>query len=172
MKKKVFILFSIILLVGTSCQKKQVAKQYFEQAPEIDIAKKVIDSYLKQDWDILRSCYSDTARIHKNAAWTSGPGITIDEEIEETKKFVATLISYSYEFTTWNMVVTNKGVKWVNMWGKWVGKVSEDSDDIEIAVHIAFLFIDNKIVYESGIWDNLPMYLLKESIEKKDELAI
>ena len=169
MKKNVFILFSIILLAGTSCQKKQEEKQYFEQAPEIDIAKKVIDSYLKQEWDIHRSCYSDTARINKNVWWTSGGGIAVDEDIEETKKFVATLIRYSYEYTIWNMVVTNEGHKWVNMWGKWVAKVSEDSDDIETAVHIGFLFIDNKIVYQTGIWDNLPMYLLQESIEKKDE---
>ena len=108
MKKAIF-LFSIVIFC-IACQEKQATKQYFEQSPEIEICKKVIDGYLSQDWESVRSCYCDTARIWNNVWYTSDPGITIDKEIEGARKFLSSVKYYSYEDTIWEMII-NKGLR-------------------------------------------------------------
>ena len=40
---------------------------------------------------------------------------------------------------------------------------------IEAAVHIAFGVVGDKIVYEAGFWDNLPMYLAQQALETEEE---
>ena len=168
--KKLSILLMIIGLIGiNSCQEKQVQKQYFQQSPEIEVAKKLVDSYVNQDWEAFRSCYSDTARIWKNVWFTSEPGTSVDESVAELKEFLPHIADYSYEETLWEMIVNNEGQKWVHFWGKWVGKLTDDGDEIEIPVHIAYGFIGDKIVYESGFWDNLPIYLAQQALETEVE---
>jgi hypothetical protein len=160
------LFFGIFLIF--SRQENLTTKQYYEECAEIDLAKKLIEAYLDQDWETYRSCYSDTARIWQNAWHTSDPGITPEEEIKATKDFVSKLASYTYEETIWEMIVNNAGDKWVHLWGKWVGKLTPNSDELVVPVHIAFGVIGDKIVYESGFWDNLPMHLVQQELEKEE----
>ena len=134
MKKYLWTLFAIVLLTGTSCQNKQSPKQYFEQSPEIDIAKKSVDAYLKQDWVTYKSLYSDTARIWYNEYWVTNPGLSIGEVIESMKEPLASLVYYSYEGETWEMIVNNNGDKWVHFWGNWIGKLTADGEEVKIIV--------------------------------------
>jgi len=169
MKKIIFSFLTLSLISFTSCQQEQTTKQYFEQSPEINIAKKVMDSYLKQDWENYRSYYSDTAKLWHNVWWTSDPSITIDQEIEGTKEFLASFNNYSYEDTIWEMIVNNDGQKWVHFWGKWVGELTQTNEKVETVVHLAFGIVGDKIVYEAGNWDNLPMYLVQQRLETESK---
>ena len=167
--KTQFILFlSLGILLIPCCLQSQTTKQYFEECPEIDLGKKLIKAYLNQDWETYRSCYSDTVRIWQNAWYTSDPGITLEEEIKATKDFVSKLATYTYEETIWEMIVNNNGDKWVHLWGKWVGKLTPNGDELVVPVHIAFSVIGDKIVYEAGFWDNLPMHFVQQELEKEE----
>lgn len=159
MKKIVYTL--TLLIIFSSCQEKQVAKQYFEDCTEIDMAKTVMDSYLKQDWVKLKSVYSDTARIWQNKWFSSDPGMTVDEVIEGDKAFVSMLDEYRYDETIWEMIIQDSGIKWVHFWGNSIGRFQGDSVELEVPAHIAFGIVEDKIVYEAGFWDNLPGYLLQ-----------
>jgi hypothetical protein len=163
--KKLMLLIAIMTIL-ISCQVEQAPQQYFEESPEIEIAKKVIDAYLKQDWATLRAQYSDTARIWSNI-WYTSSGISVDKSIEGDKAFVSSLGSYTYEDALWEMIVNNKGDKWVHFWGKWVGKFSQDSTEMVVPVHIDFGFTGDKITQEAGFWDNLPGYLAQEALKNK-----
>ena len=167
MKKLVF--FITVIAFCISCQENQPSKHYFEQSPEIDIAKKAIDAYLKQDWEIFKSLYSDTARIWHNEYYAKNPGLSIDEVIESNKEPLASLVYYRFEGELWEMIVNNKGEKWVHFWGNWVAKLAEEGEDVEIPVHIAYGVVDNKIVYEAGFWDNFPLFLAQQAITNSAE---
>lgn len=168
MKKHLISLIILVLIGIYSCQEEQVQKQYFEDSPEIDIAKKAIDAYLKQDWVTYKSYYSDTAKIWDNVWSDSDPGTTIDENIEGMKASTSSLVSYSFEESIYEMIISNDEEKYVYFWGKWTGKFTEDGDNVVVPVHIAFNVVDNKIVAEYGFWDNLPIYLAQQALETED----
>ena len=170
MKKYLISLIILVLIGSYSCQEKQVTKQYFESSPEIDLMEKGIEAYLNQDWETYRSNYSDTAIIWSNR-WPGDddPGITIDEDLENMKASISSFYSYSFEETIFEMSITDKGAKWVYFWGKWTGKLTEDGDELVIPVHLACEFVDSKIVYEYGFWDNLPIYLAQQALLAEDK---
>lgn len=152
-----------------SCQEQQVQKQYFEASPEIEMVEIGIEAYLNQDWETYRSSYSDTAKIWSNG-WPGDddPGMTIDENLEGMKATISSLYSYSFEDIIIDMIISNDGRKYVFFWSKWTGKFTEDGDEFVIPVHLVQEFVDNKIVYEYGFWDNLPMYLAQQALVKED----
>lgn len=167
--KKYLISFIILVLIGSfSCQEEQESKQYFEDCPEIETAKKLTEAFLSQDWETFKSCFSDTAKIWENS-WYLSPSMTVEENIEGMKALVSPLYGYTFEETIFEMVITNEGEKCVYFWGKWIGKFSENGDEIIIPVHSAYLFIDNKIIYEFDFFDSLPLYLAQQALEKEDE---
>ena len=52
----------------------------------------------------------------------------------------------------------------------WAGahtKLKGDDEKIEFVIHIAFSVVDNKIVYETLIYDYLPIYLAEQRVQKK-----
>ena len=165
MKKTIFSFLSVLLFLFTCCQQEQNKKQYFEQSPEIELAKKLMDSYLNQDWEALRSYYSDTARIWNNVWYTSHPGISVDQYISDTKEFVSTLAEYSYEDEVWEMIVNNDGQKWVHFWGNWVGILTQTGNKVEVAAHLAYGVVGDKVVYLSLFVDTLPIYLAQQRLE-------
>jgi hypothetical protein len=55
------------------------------------------------------------------------------------------------------MILDDKGETWVYFWGTWEGTLSANGEKIELPVHLAMQFMDNKIVKEHGYWDNMPM---------------
>ena len=144
-------------------------KQYFEASPEIDICKKAINAYLAQDWKTFRSCYSETAQIWHNKYFTKYPPQNIDEIIKKVKEVVVTLEYIKYEGIVWEMIIQNGGQNWTHFWGNLVVKQKGSSDEIDVAVHKAFSIENEKIVIEAGFWDNLPLYLENQKLNKKNE---
>jgi len=169
MKMIIFSILALSLTLVAFCQQEQSSKQYFEESAEIDIAKKAIDAYLKGDLETIRSCYADTARLWHNQYWLDHPGKTIDEQINSLESALPTLSYYNYEGEIWEMIVQNTGVNWVHFWAKWVAKYIGDDEELEIVVHFAFNVIDNKIVYESGIWNHLPIHLAQQRLKTKSK---
>lgn len=169
MKSNLKLLSFVVLIAAFcfSCQEKQVPKHYFDQSPEIDIAKKAVDAYLNKDWVTVKSCYSDTAKIWHNVYWAKNPGKSIDEAIEESKTGLASIVSYKYEGIMWEMIINTNDEKWVHFRGNWIGKLSEESDEIEIVVHIDYCVAGGKIVQEAGFWDNLPLYLAQQKLNSQ-----
>lgn len=169
MKKYLISLIILVLIGSYSCQEQQVSKQYFEASPEIDLMEKGIEAYLNQDWETYSSNYSDTARIWSNG-WPADddPGMTIDENLEGMKASISSIYSYSFEETIVLMTISSEGTKYVYFWSKWTGKLTEDGDELVIPVHLVCVFVDSKIVYEYGFWDNLPIYLARQALETED----
>lgn len=168
--KKYLISFFIFVLIGCySCQEQNAPKQYFEESAEIEVVKKLTEAFLNQDWETYRSCYSDTAKVWENVWWNSDPGMSIDESIEFTKSFTSSLVKYTFEDITYEMIIKNNGDVWVSFWAKWRGQFTEDGKDVNLAVHNALCFVDTKIVYELGFWDNLPIYLAQQALLSKEQ---
>lgn len=167
---RIFSLSAIVILMGiTACQTEQTKKQYFEESPEIEIAKKAVKAFEEGDAETYRSCYADTAKIWQNQYWGKYPGKTIDEQMELLKTVHETQEYYSYEGEIWEMIIQNTGDYWVHFWANLHTKYIGDDDDIESVVHIAFRIIDDKIVYELLVLDILPFYLAEQRLKAKSE---
>jgi hypothetical protein len=171
MKKKLKSLSSLFLIAifCISCQQKQTPKQYFEESPEIEVCKKAVNAYLNQDWETFRSCYSDTAKIWYNKYFLKYPAQNIDEIINNIKDPLGSMEFFKYEGVLWEMIINNAGQNWVHFWGTWIGKLSEESDDVDIVVHIAYSIENGKIVMEVGFWDNLPLYLAQQKLNSQSK---
>lgn len=168
--KNYLISFFILVLIGSySCQEQQIPKQYFEASTEIEVVKKLTEAFLNQDWETYRSCYSDTAKIWENTWYLTDQYMGIDESIESMKVFVSSLVNQSFEEATLEMIITNKGEKWVYFWANWKGKLTEDGDEIVVPIHHAILFVDAKIVSELNFFDSLPIYLAQQAFLSEEE---
>ena len=168
MKNYLSILIVILLMASVSCQ-KPAPKQYFESSTEIDVCKKAIEAYLTQDWEMYRSCYADTAKIWHNKYFAKYPPQNIDDIISNVKGPLASSVYYRYEGVIWEMIIQNGGQNWVHFWGNWVGKMNDNSDEVETMVHVAYSLENGKIVMEAGFWDNLPLYLANQKLKKNNE---
>lgn len=167
MKRVILLIAIAILIVIISCKTGQMKKQYYEESPEIEIAKKATQAFQDRDPETYRSCYSDTARLWHNKYWAGNPGNTIDEQMELFKNVWSILEYYTYEGEIWEMIIQNGGTSWVHMWADLRTKYIGDSVEIELPVHFAFSVIDNKIVYETGIFNDLPFYLAEQRLKEK-----
>ena len=158
----------MLITLFCSCKVEQAPKQYFQESPEIEVCKKALDAYLKQDWTTFRSCYDDTARVWRNS-WVDSPGIPIDSVIAEIKGPLASSVYYRFEGNLWEMIINNQGYKWVHFWGQWVGKIAPEAEEVKVPVHMAYGFNGDKISQEMGVWDNLPLYLAQQALKKPDK---
>ena len=159
---------TIVLLIGvTACQTEQTKKQYFEESPEIEIAKKAVKAFQDGDAETYRSCYSDTVRIWQNQYWTKYPGKTINEQMELFESVHATTEYYRNEGEIWEMIIQDNGQNWVHYWAETHTKYKGDDEEIIVVGFIAFSVVDNKIVYESAVFDNLPFYLAEQRLKAK-----
>lgn len=167
--KKTSLLFVAILIVVTSCSEEQSSKQYFEESPEIEIAKKVIDAFEQGDLEAYRSFFSDTAKLWHNESFVLNPGKTIDEQMVMLESFFTTSEYRIYENEIWEMIIQDAGANWVHFWADFRTKLIGDETEVINVVHLAFSIYDNKVVYEAGIWDNLPFYLAEQRIKMMSE---
>jgi len=168
--RSIIFFTTIVLLIGaTACQTEQTKKQYFEESPEIEIAKKAIKAFTNGDLEVYRSCYADTAIFWHNVYFTKDPGITIDEQLNFLSSILDFQEYYYYEDEIWEMIIQNDGENWVHFWGNFITKYSGDSIEISVPIHFAFSIVENKIVYEAGFWDNLPFYLAEQRLAAMNE---
>jgi len=145
-----------LLVVGFfwAC-KEQGPARYTVTSVEIDEAKALLSEYEKGDWEAWMTHYADTAKVYHN----SNTAVTAAEALDAHKGALTNVSAYDFadegQFT--EMIIDDKGEKWVYFWGTWEGTLSANGEKMELPVHLAMQFVDNKIVEEYGFWDNSPM---------------
>ena len=168
--KRIISLSAIVIFISiTACQPEQTKKQYFEESPEIELAKKAVKAFEDGDADTYRSCYADTVKFWQNQHWAKYPGKTIDEQMELFETVHSTREYYRNEGGIWEMIIQDDGDKWVHYWSETHMKYKEDDEEIILVGHIAFSVVDNKIVYENVIFENLPIYLANQRQKARSE---
>ncbi len=151
--KKLLIL---CMIAGTfwAC-KDQEPIRYTTTSTEIDQVKAMISEYEKADWEAWMSHFADTARVFQNSI----NHISAAEALTQHKAGLENVSEYGFnkddQFT--EMILDDLGDTWVYFWGTWEGTLAANGMKIEIPVHLAFQFKDNKVVKEHGFWDNFPM---------------
>jgi hypothetical protein len=150
-------LFIAAAALLAACQ--QAPKQYFEASPEIDMAKKATAAYVAADWETMRSLFADTAKIADNV-WNPADFVTVDQWIERFKtdranNFPEVSIG---DDAVYNMVVTDKGEKYVLCWLNWSGK-TKDGKAATAPVHLFFQVAGGKFAWHGAIFNALPGYL-------------
>ncbi len=166
MKKLLIVLVTGFLL--SACQQEQ---RYTQQSPEIDSVKSLFELYNSGDFDGQKAFYADTAKLYYNVP-ESKPS-TIDQIISIQKEEVAPFSAYSIDFTDdgVEMVLTDKGETWVNLWGVWKATMAANGQTFEIPVHSTFQFVDGKIVKELGYWDNSSVAMAFMELEAAEKAA-
>lgn len=143
----------VIAAAFFACQQKQ----YFVEAPEIDLIKKCNDTYVNGDWAALRAFYHDTATIYVNT-WSRGK-LTPDEVIGQFRNDVANYSAYGLaEDGIYEMVVTPDGQHWVHNWTEWKG-THKNGKEVRSVVNISWRVENNKVVFAGFIFDRLPGHL-------------
>ncbi|WP_340076470.1 hypothetical protein [Leptobacterium sp. I13] len=164
MKKVIIVCLTAMLLIA--CQ-KPAPKQYFTEAPEIDLIKSNVGYYLSGDWEGLKSTYIDTAKIYHN----STSAVNVDISIEQLKEDIQMLSNYVMKDSIfYEMVVEDDGDRWVNMWGNWQGTIAGSEKVVEVPIHITSKIKDNKIIEEYGYWDNMPIYMAVKEASKEEAI--
>jgi len=166
MKKLHLLIVAAILIGMAGCQNEPVKKQYFTEAPEIEIAKKAVNAFQNNDHETYKTCFADTARFWHNQSWVTNPGLTMDEQLQVLENALSTREYFKFENEIWEMIVQDEGIHWVHVWAILKTKYIGDSVEIEVPVHIAFSVVNNKIVYELIIQDTLPFYLAEQRIKE------
>lgn len=146
---KTMILLAAVSVI-VACQPTS-PDQYLTDSEEIQLAKNLVNSYELGDWDQWVQIYADSARIFHN----SMTPVTKDELRDG---FVAGLASYSdYGFKGnpyfYEMIIDDKGEKWVYFWGTWSGTFKESDETIYVPVHLALNFENGKIKREHAYYD-------------------
>ena len=75
--------------------------------------------------------------------------------------------SYQYldEPIFFEMVINDKGEKWVYYWAVWEG-VSIDGKKLKIPLHMASNYKDGKVVAEYGCWDTHNLMITMDEINE------
>ncbi len=154
MKKLIYLGLTVILLI--SCQNDK-PERYFATSAEIDVLKAIIKDYEDANWENWLTKYADTAKIYHNSLESISPN-------ELIKGFKVQLANFSdYKFSKddifYEMIIDDKGEKWVYFWGTWEGNLAANNRSIVIPVHLAVRFVNGKIVREHAYYDNVPVML-------------
>jgi hypothetical protein len=151
---KKLILLGLTLILFTSCQKKEVVL-YSVTSPEIDVAKAAIKDYQDGNWESWMTHYADTAQTFHNTVVPASP-----KELQEALNGVIERLTdygFSDKDIFYEMIIDDKGDKWVYFWGTWEATVAESNKKLVVPVHLALQFVDNKIVREYGYYDFSPI---------------
>ncbi|MGB5361022.1 MAG: nuclear transport factor 2 family protein [Eudoraea sp.] len=146
--KKILLLF-LAAVFFMSC--KNAEPKYFSSSPEIDEVKALVKDYNAGDWTAWMTHYADTAKIQHNTLEDSTPA----ELLEGFKDLLAGTSSYGFtdKDIFYEMVIDDKGEKWVNFWGTWEGTIAANNQKLVIPVHLTSQFVNGKIVEEHGYYD-------------------
>jgi len=147
--KKLF-LFGLVIVLFMAGQNIQ-AQSWTKSSPEVDATKALVMDYQDGNWDKWASHYADTAKVYHNSI----VGVTPHELQENLKKDIQKLSSYGFSDKDifYEMIIDDKGNKWVYFWGTWEGKVAATHKELVVPVHLALQFVENKIVREYAYYD-------------------
>lgn len=165
--KKIMIL---LLAIGffAACTTNEPVR-YASSSPEIDTVKKLLQSYLEQDWDSYKLYYVDTAKVHWNVP--QNQGVSFNQIIEANKETFSMFsnIRFAPDHDFFEMVITDEGEKWVNFWGVWEATLNANGQRFEMPLHLTIQFIDGKVVVEHAYYDVSQMALVLGALPAQSE---
>ncbi len=153
MKKLVCLI--LLTAVFTGCQKKQ----WYGSCPEIDLVKKVDDSFLNNDMAVWRAAYADTARIFFNDM--IAPPLSPDTLALRLKDTRESYGSLKMSRPIYEMIVTDDGDQWVHRWCQWEA-TTKNGKAYTWASQASFLVSDGKIRMAGYVVNSLPGYLVNQ----------
>jgi len=158
---KKLILLGLAIVLFTACQKSE-PQRYFSSSPEIDAVKALIKDYEDANWENWITQYADTAKIYHNSL----KSVSRDELLKGFKGTLADFSSYKFsDDIFYEMIIDDKGEKWVYFWGTWEGNLAANDKKIDVPVHLAARFANGKIVREYAYYDNVPVMLAVNEIK-------
>lgn len=160
----------VILLVMVGCQPQASGpERYTTNAPEIDMAKATMNAYFAGDWGTMRAAYADTAKIYHN----SMEPMTSDAVIEGNQSSLSAVSSYQLgDETFWERIIDDEGRTWVYFWGEWKGVHAATNKELSVPFHVAWHYVDGKVVEEYGLWDNAPMIMAEQEAAAAAEAEV
>jgi ketosteroid isomerase-like protein len=155
------IILGLAIITFTACQ--QTEQRFFTESEEINVVKAEITAYQSGDFDKWKSYFADTAKMFFN----SNKSVTVDVRYEESPEFTNNFKSYGFnrEKEYLEMVINNKKETWVYYWATWNGELAVNNNKISFPAHMAFQFIDGKIVEEHLYFDATTMNAALKEIE-------
>ena len=152
------LMVSLAIILG-ACQNPpplvpEVEKQYYSESADIDLCKKIIDAYLKGDWDDYAELYTEDARIWRNKSWITDEGMTVPQLIEDLQLGLFNIASYRFNSQTWANVINDEGEHWVFFWGVWAGQNSATETEYIIPVQISMQIVNNKVSLQADFFNN------------------
>jgi hypothetical protein len=161
-------LVTLLLLTGIffSCQQKQ----HFTSCAEIDLIKKLEESYFKGDFAAYRAFFHDTASIYINNWYHEK--ISPDQFVEILKKGAERIEESSLaKDGFYEMVVTTDGQHWIHVWTEWT-QMLKNGKEVRIPLSNVFRVENAKIVFYGAVLDALPGYLAEQAIDKGTFMSI
>jgi hypothetical protein len=156
---KTFLPLACIFALLIACQTEQ---RYFENSPEIETAKKIVQAHNEANYDYLHEVYADTAQFYYNSV----EPMSLEEIIEQDKQGRMAFSESGFtDEVDYEMVITDEGNKWVGVWGVWKATLASTGQVFKQPVHVSARFADGKIVEEWAYWDNAPVMeaMMKQS---------
>ena len=155
MKKNIII--SIIVLLFISCaQNKETDKKdlsgFTFEGPEIDLIKKAVQRFTKEELDAYRSCFSDSATFVHNR-WGNDNSQPIDELVKihqaakDQRKGDIEILNEIYE-----VVTIPNGSKYGHGWLEFSSE-NKTGEKFVNTVFVSWGFDDDKLAWEWAIYD-------------------
>jgi len=168
MKKLSIAILAIILF--TAC-KEQGPERWTNMSPEIDVAKALVKDYEDGNWENWSSHYAETAEIHHNTVESISRQQLQDGLMADIANYSNYGFMHGEDQMFFEQIIDHNGDKWVYFWGTWEGVMKGSTDNYQIPVHLALLFVDNKIVEEHGFYNRSAIDAKLKAIEdmKKTE---
>lgn len=146
---KNLLMLGLFIALFTSC--KTQPERWTKTSPEIDAAKSLIKDYQDGNWQSWMSHYADSAKVYHNSIVAVSP-----QQLQDALK--SDITNYTkYDFSDkdiyYEMIIDEKGDKWVYFWGNWEASMKDTTQDFVIPVHLALKFINNKIMEEYGFYN-------------------
>jgi hypothetical protein len=121
--------------------------------PDVDLLKKLLTSVEKADWDGLKNCFSDSARIYVNATSIDSASMSLMDAINKEKADRANWENVSYLSPILEVVTTPAGEKYGHLWATFSAKNKKSGKKVEVPMFASYLIKDGKLQWESVIYD-------------------
>ena len=146
---KKLIILGLALALFSACQEQP--QRWTTTSPEVDVTKALIKDYEEGNWESWISHYADSAKVYHN----STESVSSQQLGESFKQTLSDYSSYGFsdEEVYYEMIIDDKGDKWVYFWGTWEGTVNKTDKALSVPVHLALQFVDTKIVEEFAFYD-------------------
>ena len=163
MKNLIILVLAIFIF---SCQPAQ-KQRYFSESAEIDLAREHIKNYVDGNFEGMVALYADTAKIFHN----STESVDAKALTDGMQTQLADISNYDFDDTYFEMTIDAQEETWVLFWGEWKGNLKANDKELIVPVHVAYRFVDSKIVTEYAYYDNLPLANALGEIAEAEEEA-